>query len=488
MGIMHVFNRGKPAVTDVFDTEHGLLGVKYPAVLVTIMGLTGVVAFALTGFLGYPEDTGWVWTAFHQPAVLFLWLCALLYIYQISVYRDRTQRGRLVAMLLATTISIIVIGIGYFNRQALTDFLNYIASVLGLPQLRDLIKLDSPLFWTLLEVLILGIFWIDTVRRWLRRARGLPPYPNNDELPDLPDLISGDLIASGVLTVILALLFTEPVIGTFVQLVEPTGTHVTACTVALPGACRDAIHSPYPPNVATLTFINTILTLFTLSIGLTVLALSAVIAGLGAVEGVEHDPITGPETAGATQSGSAVANIGAGVGSRVLNTLRVALGQRLRLAMVSLVLSMRSVLWPGLVFFSCLSLALGARAVLGYLHHPKTLEFVVSYLLPGAGWFLIAIGAAVMASGLLSVSFRVLWNSLSFLGLTGFVLLLTFWLFSISMWSVAQLLHETKVTDRDPFGLGVTTALSAFALIAYAILAYLPRSRGKPQPAEAAGA
>jgi MFS family permease len=89
-----------PALTDIFDDQRGILLVRYPAALIVGLGISGIIAFAITGFLGYPlaKDSPITveWRLFHQPWALFLWLCALLLTFQATVFRNQQLRRRLV--------------------------------------------------------------------------------------------------------------------------------------------------------------------------------------------------------------------------------------------------------------------------------------------------------------------------------------------------------------------------------------------------------
>jgi hypothetical protein len=127
------------------------------------------------------------------------------------------------------------------------------------------------------------------------------------------------------------------------------------------------------------------------------------------------------------------------------------------------------------VFLSAASLAFAARFVMSYLHNDKTLTITLNYLFPAIGWLIVAVVAAVLALGIYEVSFAVMGNALRFLSIVGFVVLLTFWLFSLAMWSINEFLLQTFVTNRDPFAqLGVSTFLSAVILALYAVLAFIP--------------
>ena len=125
------------ALTDIFDDSRGTLLVRYPAALIVGLGISGIIAFAITGFLGYPlaKDSPITleWRLFHQPWALFLWLCALLLTFQATVFRNPQLRRRLVAMLTTTVISIIVIGIAYHQREWLVEQSNSLLHWLNLP-------------------------------------------------------------------------------------------------------------------------------------------------------------------------------------------------------------------------------------------------------------------------------------------------------------------------------------------------------------------
>ena len=87
---------------------------------------------------------------------------------------------------------------------------------------------SDPITLTVINLAILGIFWLDTLRRWVRRARGLQPNPRVNlgsydegkaapELDPITDIVSGDLIAGGVLAFILGVIFNQSVISPLSQ-------------------------------------------------------------------------------------------------------------------------------------------------------------------------------------------------------------------------------------------------------------------------------
>src|SRR2546421_7382701 len=108
-------------------------------------------------------------------------MCALLLTFQATVFRHPALQRRLVAVLTTTIISIAVIGIAYFEREWLLTMLNQLLHLINLPDIRTL-SLSNPWTYTLLNALILGVFWLDTLRRWMRRAAGEPPNPRSNQM------------------------------------------------------------------------------------------------------------------------------------------------------------------------------------------------------------------------------------------------------------------------------------------------------------------
>src|SRR5579859_6005802 len=104
-------------ITDVYDEKRRVLLVQYPAWLIVVLSLTGVLAFAITGFLGYVGAGGrgdpLLDTPFKDPSALYFWFCALLITLQISILRNPRLRGRLVAALIVSLICIFII---YFTK------------------------------------------------------------------------------------------------------------------------------------------------------------------------------------------------------------------------------------------------------------------------------------------------------------------------------------------------------------------------------------
>jgi len=482
------------AKTDLYDETRGAFLIQYPYWFVVLMALAGVIAFGLAGFLGYlaahstlkhplpatPADG-----PFLQPWALFLWFCALMVTLLASIFRDKSLRSRLIAILVVAGLSIIIVGTLYFS-QILPDFLKHLLKDINLAALAT----DAGTY-AFINFLIIGIFWVDTIRRWVRRYRGLPPSMQVDigwgsvrsvydsqDMPSMQELISGDLIAGAVLTLILALLFDAQFLGNFIHTIPA----LNSCTVSWPfGACTAP--GAGIGNPPTLSFIDLIQALIYLPLGLIILALAATLSGLGAVEGVNSKGLEElPATASADRS-SAIP-IAVDVSSTVFNTVRSALNRRLRLLLGNLVLAFRMVGWPALIFIATYGLASLATNIQNYLHTPKNPTDFLLYVLPAIGWGLASLLGIVFSAALMLFRWRVADNTLRFCGLVGFIVLLTFWIFSLALWGFNQLLLQTGASNRHPFDPpSITTLLSAAALIVFGILWSLRTLReGTRQP------
>src|SRR5512146_2446754 len=100
--------RADQAFTDLYDEKRHTFLIKYPVWVILGLSLSGVVIFALTGYLGYSPSE-----PLYQPWLLFLWFCALLITLQISIFRHQSLRKRLIATLVMSLLAIIFIGITY---------------------------------------------------------------------------------------------------------------------------------------------------------------------------------------------------------------------------------------------------------------------------------------------------------------------------------------------------------------------------------------
>jgi hypothetical protein len=438
---------------------------------------------------------------------------------QISILRHPSLRRQLAATLTATVFSIILVVILYLYPPLLTDIgqlLNDLLSKIFGPH----IILTSSWTYSIINFLIIAVFWFDTIRRWIRRLRGESPTRRIDldtgevtykakeaDLPSMQELVSGDLVAGALLVLVLALIFRQEVIGFLFNTLGVTTTHPTICTVSLPGNC-----SVPPPvgqiNPPTLTFIDLIQSLIYLPLGLIILALSATLSGLGAVGGVTGGAPSGAaQIVPAVREGSSAVSVGEQVSITVLNTLRSALNRRIYIALDSLAGSLRTVVWPTLIFLGVAAVAASARYIQTYLHLQsdertcntakcpeygvvqRLLSEHVQFTAPTSAllWGIIAMLAIVFSASLLIYRLRVAENSLRLLALVGFTVLLTFWIFSLALSFLNALFSLMGISQRVPFPQpGASTVISLLALIIFGSysLARTWRSRrlGPPVP------
>ena len=215
----------RQAITDLYDEKRGAFLVQYPIWLVLLLGLGGVAAFAITGFLGYPPTGTIEYRFFADPYILVGWFYLLLLILEYSIFRHPSLAWRRVVIL---TVFVICMGIVAWLYLSGSDVVQRILE--GKFFNGGLLRrfFSNPITLTVINLAILGIFWLDTARRWVRRARGLQPNPRVNlgsydegkaapELDPLTDIISGDLIAGGVLAFILGVIFNEAVISFLTQ-------------------------------------------------------------------------------------------------------------------------------------------------------------------------------------------------------------------------------------------------------------------------------
>jgi len=485
-----------PAITDLYDENRRTFLVQYPAWFIIILALAGVVAFGVTGFFGWmnrPDTTG-VDTLFRQPWLLFLWFCAVLITLQVSIFRNQSLRSRLWATLIVSAICIVFVGITYFN-ESLPDILR---RLLEQGRLLRLIA-TSTLTYSIVNFGLIAIFWADTIRRWVRRMRGLPPNPGIDigigrageveEMPSMTELISGDLIAGALLTAVLALIFRSDVIG---LLIHPQGmAHITDCMVSWPaGACA---HGGGPHDPPTLTFLDIIQSLLYLPLGLIILALTATLSGLSAVGGVDDRALEEEMPAKANPDESSTVPIAEDVTATLINTLRSALDRRLRILINNIAVSLRMVGWPALLFAATFGLAELSTGIEMYLHSARSPQDMVIYVLPAIGWGLLALFGVIFSAALMLFRWRVAENTLRFVGLIGFILLLTLWIFSLALWGFNQLLLQTHALARHPFDPPSSpTYISLAMLVIFGSLMLIrrvrqPRRPVRSRPAELAG-
>jgi hypothetical protein len=106
------------APTDLYDEEQHTVVVQYPRILVIALLCFGLIAFALTGFLGLRPAAGQSFqplqpwdTLFKEPWILFTWFCVLLLVLELSILRHPDLLGRRVAAVLATVVFAVLVSL-----------------------------------------------------------------------------------------------------------------------------------------------------------------------------------------------------------------------------------------------------------------------------------------------------------------------------------------------------------------------------------------
>jgi len=532
-GVFNPSGSTRQAITDVYDERTRFFVVRYSPALVIGLGLSGIVAFALTAFTGFRDsgESAITGAIFRHPWPLFLWFCALIITLQISIMRHPSLRRQLVETLIVTIISMIFEGIFALNPE----LANYIfTAILHIP-IPDIGT--SPWTYAVINFGLIAIFWIDTIRRWIRAQFKRPTtrvvdlgigvtieVGESGDLPGLPELVAGDLIAGGALTLILFLAF-QPTLLNFLSDALQIHQHVNLCTLSWPiGTCNGGGKLTDPP---TLNFMDLIQTLIYISLGLLVLALTAVATTIQALterqnaqgDVVSPAPVTETAVVRASDSANASAAGATGAGETVatvvLNALRAALSRRIRIAIDNFLVSLRNVIWPALILLGTIAIGTAAIGIQRYLHlqsdkitcglptpYPdapsvagSACASAIAQLNAGVQYQSVAVAALlgiacalciVLAAALLILSWRVVENTFRFLGLVGFIVLLTFWIFSLALTAFNALLNLLSATPRQPFPLlGASTLASIVAFVITAIWLAIralraPRARSAP--------
>jgi hypothetical protein len=520
----------KHAITDVYDPTKRRILVRFPHGLLLALAITGVLAFALMGYLGYGEDHSLLGQAFHKAWPLFLWFSALVFTLEVAVLRHPRLRRQLTEVLVVTIICMIFVGFSALDpgllRYILTNLLNIRISI---PQIGQ-----SPWTYAIINFGVLLVFWLDTIRRWIRSQRGEPTARRIDlgfgtlefgeaaDLPTLPELIAGDLIAGGVLAALLSLIFRAEVINPIAEALQVGVNLINTCTVSLPLHC-------VPPgggltDPPTLSKIDLIQALIYLPLGFITLALTATANAFNAASEAPRGttaPITPnvPGTAIATdaqnravstqvvqpseqtEKGRQSATVS--VTGTIIDALRGALNRRIRIAIDNLLLAMRNVVWPLLILLGMIALGQVAQNITFYLHlqsdqrtcaatngafpdqktcalAAKQLHQLLQYQNLGAAVALVVAAAIALTLALMMVVFelRVADNIFRFLGLVVFIGALTLWIFSLALSFSNILFNLTGLTLRQPFPLfGASTSVSLLVFLLSCAVLLLGKSR-----------
>ncbi len=510
----------KHAITDVYDPKKRRILVRFPHGLLLILGFTGVLAFGLMGYLGYGDDASLLGKAFHKPWPLFLWFSALVFTLEVAVLRHPRLRRQLTEVLVVTIACMIFVGFSALDPGLLKYILTNLLNIrIAIPQIGT-----SPWTYTILNFGVILIFWLDTVRRWLRTQRGEPTarridlgfgtleFGENEELPTLPELIAGDLIAGGVLAGLLSLIFRAEVINPIADALQ-VGVNITTCTVSWPiGHC---IGGGGPLDPTTLSKMDLIQALIYLPLGFITLALTATANAFNAASDnpTPSGGAAAPGTALATdnqnravstevlpsteqaEGGRQSATVS--VTGTIIDALRGALNRRIRIAIDNVLLALRNVVWPLFILLGMIALGQAAQNIAFYLHLQSnqrtcaqthngfpslsncqlSLHQLAQYqqyqaLAASVALVVAAAVAVTLALMMLVFELRVADNIFRFLGLVTFIGALTLWIFSLALSFSNILFNLVGLTQREPFplfGASTTSSLLVF-LISCAIL------------------
>lgn len=466
------------AISDVFCEKQRKFLVEYPQPLIVGISAAGLVAFLLVGYLGYNRlldcgagvGTCWQHEVFLKPWPLYVWFCALMVTLQVSILRNPRLRAQLVATLVVTLVSAVAMYWLYFYgplQQIITDIIHFKVGFL-----RTLFA--DQWFYTILNFLLIALFFVDTGIRWARRAQGKKPggamTASGDETADANDprveeLAAGDLVAGMVLFGLMALVFTFSFIhgaAALTQLPQDPNLPIRANIATVP----DVV--PLLRGVA-LSQIDRLLALICLPLGFVVLAVTATLWGLSAVRAVVN---LDPRPVGEAQSTEN--SVTAQVALVLFNALRAALDRYVRFILLRILSSLRNVAWLILIFIACFGLAALSDLIQQYLH---TSPRPVAVLIGAALAVGVAILGVTLSASLLLATRRVATNSLLLLYWIGFVLGLTFWLFSATMVGIDWLGQVAGIVPP-----ALSTDIGAQCRDGYLRNLWLPQSEACNQP------
>lgn len=518
----------KHAITDVYDPKQRRLLVRFPHGLLLTLGVTGVLAFGLMGYFGYREDTTFLGQAFHKAWPLFLWFSALVFTLEVAVLRHPRLRRQLTEALVVTIICMVFVGFSALDpgllRYILTNLLNI---RIAIPQIGT-----SPWTYAILNFGVLSVFWLDTIRRWIRSKTGQPSarridlgfgtleFGENEELPTLPELIAGDLIAGGVLAGLLSLIFRAEVINPIIDALQ-VGINISTCTVSWPiGHCVVGGGLSDPP---TLSKIDLIQALIYLPLGFITLALTATANAFNAAsdDPTQQAPAAQPGTAVVAADGATSREVSTQVaqaaeppeGGRqsatvsvtgtIIDALRGALNRRIRLAMDNVLLALRNVVWPLLILLGMVALGQAAQNITFYLHLQsdqrtcgqtpafpdastcqlalRELASFQQYQALGSSVALVVAAAVALTLALMMLVFelRVADNIFRFLALVMYIGALTLWIFSLSLSFSNRLFNQVGFTQREPFPLFGASTTSSLLIFLVAVVVLLIGKSGR---------
>lgn len=304
-------------VANLFREIYRILRVEppkwFPVWLIVVLSLTGLLAFAITGFFGYTYlPAVFRPLVLHDPVFLFLWLCGLIVILQISMVRHpsppRQQSAgasslgnhtdqlfvkpwELPLALSVTLLSIAIVAIEYFKLQPFHDLLHQLlqrlVQILRAQDIPQFIAIAAN-FW------FLAFFVADMLRSFVarilaNRTRGgtmrvLMASPVQSDRSAWVTL-SGNLLAGCFLAAMLAVAFNKPVLNLILYLLLGPNHAVYALSdcqlsVHLGAACSLPHTILEASQLPTLTIVDVFVSACFLVLALIVLPIESAIASL----------------------------------------------------------------------------------------------------------------------------------------------------------------------------------------------------------------
>lgn len=495
------------ADTDVYCAEQHTARISFSLPLVATVVGTGVVAVLLAGFLGYfsclpvylnllplhpgaQRCPGDFWSNTHflylnEPWPLFLWFSGLMLLLQVAILRHHLKS--LIAMLIITVISIVIVAVVY---------------VLGVDALRKYLVdppnglIYQPWAYALLNFGIIAAFLVDSIRRWIGYRNNelssasmealMRADPNRSihlRRAKMGELISGDLIAGMILCGVLSIVFSPWFMRGVLGLAGSTEFNCGGVTtVTTPCPVPGPHNSLFVQGAIPLLSGHYIFAIDSFLAGLCFVPGVAVLANTAFLRGLTPLGASGSSAAGRTAlaGNGSTGDVTAQVGMAVLDALREAIQRYILPYARRAMLSLRNIVWPLLVLVASFSLALCARYIQYYLHHfdptygcdPHYVLYVerlnkqpfactpvtdVSHLELAVGFAVAGLICAVVACALLLMSMRVITNSFRLLRRLGTIGLLTFWMFALALFGFNWLLLDlgvvpTSLSLPGPFG------------------------------------
>ena len=266
--------------------------------LTIAVATSGLVVFAITGFLGYCDrgrkicpaslniehgPVAFIDSVFVKPWLLLLWLCVLVLILEQAMLSglrrvkpevERAWRRRMYAV---TAASVVVVGVFDLYGKEIGTAVSDLIGQLGQQGL--LFRLvSSPWFYTVVNFAIIVALAVGAIRRWIRFHREqaddrdettqahatVVQFPDTLDVLDadepgpmaMHELVIGDVLVRSALVLALSFGIRADIIGLVAPYPpphDPPFPHFDSCSVALPGRCA-----------TTLSFVDLILALLCL--------------------------------------------------------------------------------------------------------------------------------------------------------------------------------------------------------------------------------